>query len=346
MNLAQRYSHWLSAKVAGLGLQQSLPLYTAAYRLPALAMEGLLRRWPGLKLMPELGLFEGDDLLGWRLRPRADSLYATFDVRARHTTDAQGRRTIPTRSSGPPVYLLGCSVTFGFCVDDGESFAARLGNEFRVENHAVPGYGTAHQYLLLLRRGLLARAAASKATIVYAWYPMHTVRVWRRRSWLQAMELSVGAGAYRGSPLFEVDRAGLRHQGLIRLRDAVPDRDPLVPLMEWRITSDLLAGMAGAARDAGVRFLVAVMPYLGARARTSRAPTTRMIDRLERLGIESLDLTRPDGVEPHLEHPFTRYPTAQGHGLLAQRLVVQLRDRLRSPANRPGNKNQGEDRGE
>jgi hypothetical protein len=85
---------------------------------------------------------------GYELKPDAgcDCLQKGRFV---HTTiDGEGHRLVPNQSADPAakeVHLVGDSQVFGEGLSDNETLAfqlqARLGNEFKVINHGVPGYG-------------------------------------------------------------------------------------------------------------------------------------------------------------------------------------------------------------
>jgi hypothetical protein len=131
--------------------------------VPALALvaEAALRayepaalEWTGA--LSDLHVYSAE--YGWELRP--DSVIVE---RGRRTTiDGRGCRRAPSATraeaaGGPRVLLLGDSVTFGFEVDDAETFAERLGEAgVAAVNLAVPGWGT-DQELLRLRRQTIDR---------------------------------------------------------------------------------------------------------------------------------------------------------------------------------------------
>lgn len=96
----------------------------------------------------------GDSLLGFRLNPGTYqvTLQDSLTFSAQHT--ANGRRFIP----GHPepglekgqIHFLGCSYTYGYGVNDEESFPALTQDHFkhlRILNHAVMGYGTSQSLL-------------------------------------------------------------------------------------------------------------------------------------------------------------------------------------------------------
>ena len=331
MRIVDRYRRWLSSTTAGTDLSCSQPLRRASM-VPPRILGRLLRAPQGERL----NLFDGDELLGWKLRPNADTWQWLIDVRARYTVGPEGRRNVAGAhpAGSPLLYFIGCSFTFGYCVNDDETFAAHTAREHRVENWAVPGYGPGQHYLLLTQRGLIERAARAGATIIDFWNPIHLHRVWRRRSWLVNQERFIASGSkYLGNPLFEFEGGALAHRGLVRIDAAVPDDAPVLPAMEWRINEALLRGMHAAAAAAGVRFMVALLPELADVPRVYVEQMARMRGRLDQLGIDRLDLCAPGGaLEPRATFPFMHYPTPLGHEVLAQRLASELALKLKAPA--------------
>lgn len=98
-----------------------------------------------------------DDRLGFALQP------GTFEVNINeglnfsvtHTADSvrssSNERTNPDL---PQIFLMGCSYTYGWGINDAETFAHLLQNQFpqyQLHNFAVPGFGTVQSYLQLLR---------------------------------------------------------------------------------------------------------------------------------------------------------------------------------------------------
>ena len=274
---------------------------------------------------PRLGLFEHDELSGWRLRPGATVTHPDFNFRARYTIDGEGRRVTHSAAGGlrPALHFIGCSWTFGWGVDDHETYPALLARDRRVVNWSVPGYGLGHHYLGLERRGILRQAATDGAIVIYPWMYHHQCRHWRRRSWFATREdiahLPVPGAA---NPLFEIEHRALVHRGLIRAADGVDDSDPIVDLMEFRIMRELCAATAAKVNDAGLRFVVVLLPQF-----ISEMPerTRRLREQLDRLGIETIALHRPeDSRDVRYMHRFDRHPNARGHAEIARRLTAAL----------------------
>ncbi len=102
--------------------------------------------------------YVADANLGIQLNPGTFDFVLNKHVKFTATHQKNGQRLIPgaNASQGENVIFLGCSYTYGYGVNDDESFPAIAQNQhpdWNVENTAVVGYGTA-QHLLQLRERL------------------------------------------------------------------------------------------------------------------------------------------------------------------------------------------------
>lgn len=122
----------------------------------------------GEAALPEPSIYDRNPLIGGVLKkqamraahrqvlgPREELL---FDVV--YSVNAEGRRITPDqgKKADSVVLLFGCSFTFGFGVNDKDTYAWKLaellGANYQVVNLGVSGYG-AHQMLALLESGRL-----------------------------------------------------------------------------------------------------------------------------------------------------------------------------------------------
>jgi hypothetical protein len=99
-----------------------------------------------------------DPELGWTLLENVDGVVVTGGAVSSNSAGMRGRREYPVERGGAPrIVALGDSFTFGQCVDDDETFAARLEQRIapgEVLNLAVHGYGHDQMLLRLRRQGL------------------------------------------------------------------------------------------------------------------------------------------------------------------------------------------------
>lgn len=101
--------------------------------------------------------FMGDPDLGIRLNPGSYTITLNDSVEFKTTHLDNGQRKVPnlneiSDSSAGEIHFFGCSFTYGYGVNDEETFAAITQKEwpnYRVYNHAVSGYGTVHSLLQL-----------------------------------------------------------------------------------------------------------------------------------------------------------------------------------------------------
>lgn len=90
----------------------------------------------------------GDSLLGFKLNPGTFEITLQDSLVFKTTHTVTGQRHVPHSNELNPkgqIHFYGCSYTYGYGVDDHESFPAIIQETFpkqTVFNHAVMGYGT------------------------------------------------------------------------------------------------------------------------------------------------------------------------------------------------------------
>jgi hypothetical protein len=120
-----------------------------------LLLEGAFRLIYRVPLAERFYMASPDPALAYTLQPSLGFRYRARGGEVLVTTDATGRRVVP----GAPVqaahtlHVIGDSQVFGWDLNDGETIPAglqrKLGPDWRVVNHGVPGYGP-HAYAALL----------------------------------------------------------------------------------------------------------------------------------------------------------------------------------------------------
>ena len=98
--------------------------------------------------------FVGDSLYGIQLNPGVYEITLNDSVEFMATHIETGQRLIPGKPDKDTtnLHFFGCSFTYGYGVDDDETFAAQTQATFSqlgVNNHAVIGYGTIQSLLQL-----------------------------------------------------------------------------------------------------------------------------------------------------------------------------------------------------
>jgi len=123
--------------------------------------EFVLRYKKQSKQEPDLldpGLMAYDSKLGWKLVPRWKGSHQHNDFKVKYSTNKYGFRgesANPGKPNGRRIAFLGDSFTFGFGVNDHETFVHRLNTKENGDlflNFAVPGFSTDQQYILLHER--------------------------------------------------------------------------------------------------------------------------------------------------------------------------------------------------
>lgn len=133
---------------------------------------------------------KGDQSLGFQLCPGDYSitLNKALAFRARHLDD--GTRWVDASDTAQQtVHFYGCSFTYGYGVDDRETFVYLLQQKFpswHFRNFAVPGYGTA-QAVLRLEEAIRAGETPEIAVLVYS--AMHAERDVMAFSWRRALKI-------------------------------------------------------------------------------------------------------------------------------------------------------------
>jgi len=138
-----------------------LLLGVAALAVAAFALEATWRfvRSRGWGPTTNPALVVHDDRLGWRYRPGARARHRTdeFDVSIRINSRGFRGPEVPfQRTPGRKrIVALGDSFTFGWGVEEEETWPARLARILDVEvvNLGVSGYGTDQEYILLQSEG-------------------------------------------------------------------------------------------------------------------------------------------------------------------------------------------------
>lgn len=107
--------------------------------------------------------FIGDSVLGIRLNPGSYSITLNKKHKFDATHTDNGQRLVTSVGSGPKIYVLGCSFTYGYGVNDNQHFTSLLQDrlpQYSFENRAVIGYGTV-QSLLQLKETFIKETPSS-----------------------------------------------------------------------------------------------------------------------------------------------------------------------------------------
>ena len=250
--------------------------------------------------------------------------------------DADGlrstRRGDAIATNQPGLWIMGCSITHGWSVNDGESYPWLV--QSALTNHAVlnggvSGYGTLHSRLLF--QELLKKKSKPK-TVVYAYGLFHDhrntfVRIWQK-----------GLVPYNKLPLLTYPRA--RWNGTVELNyDVVPvaynewllqRQSALVHFAEQQynireagreriqeVSRELVKNWAAFCLREGIEFIVAGIS----------SDATPLLDWCRTAGISAVDISVPLSEPGNTNAPHDGHPSAKAHRVYAVKLIEFLNSR-------------------
>jgi hypothetical protein len=211
----------------------------------------LLHFWP---TTDDSNIFIKDEILGYRLRPLFSGKdFKMPELQARYNIGVDGTRVVPgAQEQNPVIAFLGGSFTFGHGVEDGEAYPAvfqRSMTDYQVLNYGAPAYGTTQSYLLLTE---LLESSKDLRLVVYGFIYGHVIRNYKRRLFLEVI------GVDR-LPLFEFEGDELQFKGTWRIDDGLAQDDQDLPVMEWRVTAELIKASMRLCSDSGIPFVVLIL---------------------------------------------------------------------------------------
>ena len=301
---------------AGLRVAGFSPFHAAPPPLRVTPPRALLRAHESgvYRFSPGRVRVDLSDDFGWTMTHGDDGLRATAD---------------PPVKRKDELWLMGCSLTHGWSVNDEESYpwlVQRSRTNFTVVNGGVSGFGTLHARLLF--QELLARRGRP-VVVVYAYGRFHDyrntfVRVWRK-----------GFVPTNDKLPFTVPRARFGANDELRYDEvAVAYRE--WPLQRWsalvhaleqrfnwweaarsrshEVARELVAQWAAFCLREGIRFVVAGIS-------SDAGP---MLDFCRTLGIETVDIAVPLSGEEFTNLPYDNHPNAKAHREYARRLNAFL----------------------
>jgi len=296
-----------------------------------------------------------DPVLGWVPAPSATAQNGFFIPRKNlrldytATMDGEGRRVTAEKPTGdgPVVAIYGCSNTFGWGLNDAETYpwlvqAARPG--LRVLNYGVCGYSL---YQMLLR--MEATIGTDKpAVVVLGFSPGLEARSVSDHHYLRVLSEQGGTPPSCLSKAGRDGKRALRRFGLEGYRHLpLSDKSPLVKLAERRLNRLLYGGRAkGDARRKTTEHLLLAMENLcrkhGAVFHVQYlVANTGYREFLHRTGMNwapgpvDLDQCGPDGDYRYRLAPFDGHPNAAANRAYAATLAPILNTLLAGGSSRP-----------
>lgn len=292
-----------------------------------------------ITVRPGGSLYAPDSLLGYRGRPGRYDLRLQDSLDFTVTHGAEGwRESGATSDSLPQVWVLGCSFTHGFGVNDRETYVAHLQRhmpDYRVRNFGMDGYGTLQNWLLL--RSLL-RTGQKPALVVLGYGSFHDQRNTANRYWRKALHGQAVANGllYPSIRLDDHDSLHVRHEHLKYHPLPLQHRLALMSLIEesWNrsedyglqsqyVTETLIRRIADASHGAGAHFVLAGV--------YRHVETSRVLRAFSLAGLHTVDISQ-DLCNPLLRIlPGNGHPNAAAHGRMADSLHGFLRHAVLAP---------------
>ena len=297
------------------------------------------------------GIFEGDPLLLWRLKPNLDRAvwdYTVLSTNAQHLrAERVDRRLMPKPPGTIRIVCLGDSVTFGFRVPvvwpdkpteydpnwlpypmllEKELRTANPGKSIEVITMAVPGY-TSHQGLAWLRRDI-DRLQPDLLTISFGWNDASFSDVPDR----EAIRTNTAAVSTRW--LIDHSQAFAHATRWLRSKqsaDSHPQRRPAPRVSQQEYVDNMLA-MIQLARLRNIATIVIATPYRdvvatapeGSLIQSYRDSLRVAVEQQKVPFLEILELT--EKAYPSNEGWFGEriHPNHMGHRLIASELLNLL----------------------
>jgi len=247
------------------------------------------------------------------------------------THDAEGLRV--TSSNAPTaarqLWLMGCSLTHGWSVNDEESYPWRVQSaltNWTVVNGGVSGYGTIHSRLLF--QDLLEKRGKPEV-VVYAYGRFHDyrntfVRIWQkgfvpnnrlpdlrvprvRRNAAGQLDYEMVPAVYREWPLQRVS-------ALVHALESRWNTFAALRSGSHEISRELIAQWAAFCLKEHIRFIVAGIS----------SDAGDMLEWCRSLGIEAVDIAVPLSGPEYTNLPHDNHPNAKAHREYARRLIEYL----------------------
>lgn len=250
--------------------------------------------------------------------------HGTNGLRATHPPPA------PDAKPRPELWILGCSLTHGWSLNDEDTYPWRVQAalpEFEVVNGGVSGYGTLHQRLLFQE---LLKQRGKPAVVVVAYGLFHDyrntyVRIWQKGfapynrlpdlTYPFARLSTAGELSYDASPATYFEWPLQRQSALMHWLEQQANVAEERRVNSHAVSRALLANWAGVCLKEGIPFIVAGIS-------SDAAP---MLEWCRAVGIKSVDISVPLTEPGNTNAPHDGHPSAKANRVYAEKLVVFLR---------------------
>jgi len=230
------------------------------------------------------------------------------------------------------IWILGCSFTTGWSLNDSETFPWLLQERFpmyEVINFGVNGYGTV-QSLIQFRQALQERRVPK--IVVYAYAGFHVERNVYSRSWRKVIRFfsnlgqqmvpyaRLGAGGelryYLGNVEYN-EFPLMRHSALMHFIEQKYDKLEENYYHSREVTEALILEMAKVAKEKGITFVLAGI--------TDSQGTRKMLSFARKRGIKAIDISVDLDTTGYRNSPYDIHPSALADRKYADKLEAFLR---------------------
>jgi hypothetical protein len=272
-------------------------------------------------------MYRCDDELGFSFNPgkftlrlRSGQAYRTCQI----TIDADGHRIcspVERNDQGKPeVWFLGCSFTFGWPVNDADTFAWKVQQtlpHYFVRNLGGNAYSTTHALLQL--RQAVRRGKPLPALALFAWCDFHAERNCLSRTWVETLKPHF---AEHPELRLRYPWAALSGEHLvIEHCDVTQERGVVYSeALGQAVTSRLFTEMGSICRQHGI---TPILVRLHGDSSVRADPIARHAARLGYALVDAAIDTRDSGL---LCLPFDGHPNERAHQQTADRLIAFLKN--------------------
>jgi hypothetical protein len=289
-----------------------------------------------ITIVPAGPFYQPDSLLGYRGKPGRFELTLQDSLKFIVTHNGDGwRQPIEATDSLPEIWILGCSFTHGYGVNDNDTYAAQLQAKlpsYRVRNFGMDAFGTLQNWFTLRR---LLQQGGKPAIVVLGYGAFHDQRNTANRYWrkvLHGQQIAQGL-TYPYIRLDERDSLHIqyehlqyhplplqRHLALLSLIEENWNHNEDAGLRSRYVTEILIQRIAEASHHAGAHFVLAGVykhPETEKMLRTFHLDNMHTVDISVDLSNPLLRILRGNG-----------HPNAQAHSAMATTLHKYLIDKV------------------
>jgi hypothetical protein len=264
--------------------------------------------------------YQPEPVLGWWPKPNAKTVMDVLGRRVAIEVDDQGYRPVPCQPAvaNRTLAVYGCSFTFGHALPVEETFCARLQGmlpDWRIENHGMNAFGTAH-HLVQLERATLWQPADF---VTFCWIPGHMHRAIAHHSVVQGYQSPV----WLASPVSIWPKAFITNDGALSLKHVSLKRPELAGInlddfgpdyyhIEY-VAARMFQRAAEMVRESGGHFFVTIMRH---------SMSDNLRSQLEAAKIPIVDAALND--RKYSLMPFDGHPNAKANEIFAERIFTYL----------------------